>query len=529
MPETSLFDLVLGAILVNNVIFARFLGICPYLGVSRSSGTALGMGLAVTFVMVLAAAITWPVQHLLLEPLELGYLQTIAFILVIASLVQLVEIVLKKLARGLYRALGIYLPLITTNCAILGVAILCIQKELSYLEALVFAVSSALGFTIAIVIFAGLREALSLRQVPARLAGVPIGLITAGILAMAFMGFAGLSGCAPSGAPSRLTAEFYAMGGIPVHVTAEGAEQEALEAAVAGYRAEVQRLEAELSVHRAGSALSRAARARGEPVAISPLAAELIEQALDLSAETDGAFDPTIGPLVQLWKRSLETGQVPADEAIEAARQSIGCDRVCLVTGSDPPTLALEPGSELDLGGIAKGAFADLGLAWLREAGIRRGLVELGGDLAVFDDRDAPPSFQLGIRHPRRPGGLLGTLRVDAGAVVTSGDYERSRWVSGRRYGHIIDPCTGWPAGSLRRSEAREGAVCSATVFAADAARADALATALVVLGADRGLKLIERIAGAEAVIATFGADASSKVDVIRSSGIGDRFLPAPP
>ena len=198
MPENSIFSLVLGAILVNNVIFARFLGICPYLGVSRSQETAVGMGLAVTFVMTLATAITWPVQHLVLQRIEvgdgmnLGFLQTIAFILVIASLVQLVEIVLKKFSQKLYRALGIYLPLITTNCAILGVAILCIQQELDYLRSLVFAFSSALGFTLAIVIFAGIREALALRKVPERLAGVPIGLITAGILAMAFMGFAGL-------------------------------------------------------------------------------------------------------------------------------------------------------------------------------------------------------------------------------------------------------------------------------------------------------------------------------------------------
>ena len=198
MPETSVFGLIIGAILVNNVIFARFLGICPYLGVSKRIDTAVGMGMAVVFVMAMATAITWPIQTYVLSPgalgegIDLSYLQTIAFILVIASLVQLVEIVLKKLVPTLYQSLGIYLPLITTNCAILGIALLCIQNDLSYWKSLIFAVASAFGFVLAIVIFAGLRETLELRRIPKHLAGVPIALITAGILAMAFMGFAGL-------------------------------------------------------------------------------------------------------------------------------------------------------------------------------------------------------------------------------------------------------------------------------------------------------------------------------------------------
>jgi electron transport complex protein RnfA len=194
MSETSIFTLLLGAILVENVIFSRFLGICPYLGVSKRQDTAMGMGMAVVFVMTMATAITWPVHHLVLVPMGMDYLQTLSFILVIAALVQLVEIVMKKSVPALYKALGIYLPLITTNCAVLGVAILCIQKDLSYLQALVFAIASAIGFTIAIVVFAGLRETLVLRNVPKQLRGAPIGLITAGILAMAFMGFAGLGG-----------------------------------------------------------------------------------------------------------------------------------------------------------------------------------------------------------------------------------------------------------------------------------------------------------------------------------------------
>jgi electron transport complex protein RnfA len=186
--------LVLGAILVNNVVFAQFLGICPYLGVSKKLDTALGMGFAVTFVMTLAVAATWPIYHLVLVPLELEYLGTLSFILVIASLVQLVEIVLRKVAKTLFDALGIYLPLITTNCAILGVALLAIQKEYNYPIALLYAFGSAIGFILAIMIFAGIRERMDVMDVPKSLEGVPIALVIAGIVAMAFMGFAGLGG-----------------------------------------------------------------------------------------------------------------------------------------------------------------------------------------------------------------------------------------------------------------------------------------------------------------------------------------------
>ena len=194
MAELNLAMIILTAILINNVIFARFLGICPYLGVSKKLSTALGMGMAVIFVMTLATAITWPIQKLILDPLDMGYLQTISFILVIASLVQLVEIILKKTVPALYQALGIYLPLITTNCAVLGVAIININEKLSYLQSLVFTAASAVGFTLALVIFAGIRERLSIRKIPKDFAGVPIGLIVAGLLAMAFMGFSGLGG-----------------------------------------------------------------------------------------------------------------------------------------------------------------------------------------------------------------------------------------------------------------------------------------------------------------------------------------------
>ncbi len=186
------FFIIIGAIFVNNIILAQFLGICPFLGVSSKVGTSLGMGAAVTFVMTLASIAAYLLQYYVLVPLGIGFMQTIAFILVIASLVQMVEIILKKVSPPLYQALGVFLPLITTNCAVLGVAILLVQKEFNMMESVVFSISNAIGFTIAIVLFAGLREKLDLEDLPKAMKGVPVALVTAGILAMAFMGFSGL-------------------------------------------------------------------------------------------------------------------------------------------------------------------------------------------------------------------------------------------------------------------------------------------------------------------------------------------------
>jgi len=183
--------LIIASILVSNVIFSRFLGLCPYFGVSKSISTSLGMGMAVIFVMTLASGITYFIQKLL-DHFGIAFLQTIVFILVIASLVQLVEIVLKKISPALYQALGIYLPLITTNCAILGVAILNIQKSYHFVETLIFGFGSAVGFTVALVIFAGVRERLRLSDIPKGMKGPAISFVTAGIIAMAFMGFANL-------------------------------------------------------------------------------------------------------------------------------------------------------------------------------------------------------------------------------------------------------------------------------------------------------------------------------------------------
>ena len=188
----SLIVILLSSVLVNNYVLSRFLGICPFLGVSKKLDQATGMGVSVTAVMLLATAVTWPIQHLLLDRVGLGYMQTIIFILVIAALVQMVEIVLKKVSPSLYQALGIFLPLITTNCAVLGVAILMVQKEYGLLEGLVYSVSTALGFAVALVLFAGMRERLEFEEVPKAFQGVPIALITAALLAMAFMGFSGL-------------------------------------------------------------------------------------------------------------------------------------------------------------------------------------------------------------------------------------------------------------------------------------------------------------------------------------------------
>ena len=184
----------ISAIFVNNIVLSQFLGICPFLGVSKKVDTALGMTAAVAFVMVLATIVTYLVQIYVLDTFNLQYLQTIAFILIIASLVQMVEIILKKVSPALYQALGIFLPLITTNCAVLGVAILVIQKDFSLIESIVYALSTAIGFGVALTVFAGMREQLELTNVPKGMNGIAIVLVSAGLLSLAFMGFSGVDG-----------------------------------------------------------------------------------------------------------------------------------------------------------------------------------------------------------------------------------------------------------------------------------------------------------------------------------------------
>ena len=188
----SLLAISLGAILSNNFIFSQFLGICPFLGVSKKVDTAVGMGIAVTFVMGLASAITWLVNTFILVKFDLMYMQTVAFILVIAALVQFIEMFLQKSMPSLYTALGVYLPLITTNCAVLGVALLNIQNSYGFIESVVYGITGGLGFLLAIVLFASIREKLVFADYPKNWEGFPIALVTAGLMALAFMGFSGL-------------------------------------------------------------------------------------------------------------------------------------------------------------------------------------------------------------------------------------------------------------------------------------------------------------------------------------------------
>lgn len=188
----KLFSILITTVLVENFVLVKFLGCCPFLGVSKKTSTALAMGMAVTFVMALASAMTWLVNTYILVPFDLQYLQTIAFILVIAALVQIVEMAIMKLSPPLYASLGIYLPLITTNCAVLGVAILNVQKDYGFLESVVSGIAAALSFTLAIWLFAGVRERLENSNIPSFMKGMPIALVSAGLIAMAFLGFAGM-------------------------------------------------------------------------------------------------------------------------------------------------------------------------------------------------------------------------------------------------------------------------------------------------------------------------------------------------
>jgi electron transport complex protein RnfA len=189
----EIFALMLSAILIENFIFSRFMGCCPFLGVSEKPATAIGMGMAVVFVMTIASALTWAIYHLILVPFGLAYLQTIAFILAIAALVQFIELFLRRFIPALYGALGIYLPLITTNCAVLGAALINIQNGYSFFQSVIFGFSAGLGFTLAIVIFAGVRQKMTFCNPPKAFRGFPLMLVAAGLAAMAFSGFSGLS------------------------------------------------------------------------------------------------------------------------------------------------------------------------------------------------------------------------------------------------------------------------------------------------------------------------------------------------
>ncbi len=190
---TDYLFIILGTTLVNNVVLVKFLGLCPLMGASNKLASAFGMGLATTFVLTLAAVMSWLLEHFLLGPFDIGFLRILSFILVIAAVVQFTEMAVRKLSPPLYQVLGIFLPLITTNCAVLGIALLNVQQEHGFIESLVYGFSSALGFTLVMVLFAGLRERLALLQVPSVFAGTPIAFVTAGLLSLAFLGFAGLT------------------------------------------------------------------------------------------------------------------------------------------------------------------------------------------------------------------------------------------------------------------------------------------------------------------------------------------------
>ena len=189
---TDYLMILLGTALVNNVVLVRFLGLCPFMGVSTKLDTALGMGLATAFVLSLASAAGWLLEHYILTPLDIGFLRILSFILVVAAVVQFIEMVIRKFSPVLYRLLGIFLPLITTNCAVLGIALLNVQEQNTFLQSIAYGLGSALGFTLVMALFAGLRERLALANVPAAFSGAPIAFITAGLLSMAFMGFTGL-------------------------------------------------------------------------------------------------------------------------------------------------------------------------------------------------------------------------------------------------------------------------------------------------------------------------------------------------
>ena len=192
MSLGSIFGIIISSIFINNIIFAKFLGCCPFMGVSKKIDASLGMGMAVTFVITIASGVTWLVYRFILEPMGLAYLQTIAFILIIASLVQFVEMAIQKTSPSLYKALGVFFPLITTNCAVLGVAIINIQADYNFIETLVNGFSVAVGFSLALILLAGVRERIEYSAIPKAFQGIPIAFLTASLLAMAFMGFSGM-------------------------------------------------------------------------------------------------------------------------------------------------------------------------------------------------------------------------------------------------------------------------------------------------------------------------------------------------
>jgi thiamine biosynthesis lipoprotein len=309
----------------------------------------------------------------------------------------------------------------------------------------------------------------------------------------------------------RLSAEFFVMGGIPVHVTAWDVEERRFELAVAACRRRIQTIEASMSVYRANSLASRANR--GENVELDVDTAAVVRTALGVARRTGGAFDPTVGPLVELWKAAGQDQRPPTSDDVAAACDLVGWERV-LLSRDDPPRLSLVGGARIDLGGVAKGRAADAGLEVLQAHGVDRALVELGGDLALFDRSRVPRPFTIGIRHPLDGNRLLGRLQVARGGVVTSGSTERFVEIGGERYGHIFDPRDGYPARG----------VLGATVMAPTSAEADAVATALMVLGLEAGLDLVASDPDLEAILAIDDPSGPEGIRVEMSPGAAGLF-----
>ncbi len=433
----KLIALAINASLISNIILTKFLGICPFMGVSKRQSTAVGMGLAVTFVLTLAVVVTWALEQYALRPMGLEYLRTIVFILVIASLVQFVEIFLKKSAPALYQALGIYLPLITTNCAILGSAIIVVQNEYTFWEGVTFAFFTALGFTLVIVAFSAIREALEMQPVPRVFKGVPIAFITAGIMSLAFMGFSGLdksiekvayametrstrkvvsvekqeeiskvalkekaieeeSESSAKGSTENLKENvkerMYMIsplkGGLvkitllsvenfPVSVTLKFSQkpsEKELDRIAAEFNRALLSLSDVFNNYDPNSEVTKLSRAPvGKEIEVSMELYKALSIAKELWRESEGLFDVTVEPLARAWKSEKK----PSEEDISKLRSLVGYEKVKLLKGNK---VLKEAEREFELGGL-KGIFADYLLAAADEIGASAVVIDAGGDL----------------------------------------------------------------------------------------------------------------------------------------------------
>ncbi len=542
----KLLAIAINVSLISNIILAKFLGICPFMGVSKRQSTAFGMGMAVTFVLTLAVIITWLIYQFLLVPLKIEFLQTIAFILVIASLVQLVEIVLKKVSPDLYQALGIYLPLITTNCSILGTALLVVREKLGFWESVVYAIFTALGFTLVIVTFSAIREKLELRALPEVFRGVPIAFITAGIMALGFMGFAGLDKAIEKASASEpetagiqavetklvsadntpvahtsrkcqtlrdivrelnqkfsrdLTADldndtvtlyYKTIPNFPITVKLYGLGDSDvnLERIATGIRDELSELRLVFDDYEPDSQVNQLSGLKvGEEMSLSEPLYEVLHISMEVWKQSGGKFDPTVKPLVKLWRDFASENELPPEEDIKLTLAQVGLGD-SFQFKDDMRVVKLKP-AELDFGGIAKGYIADVIVSYLKSQGLGCALIDLGGDEAMYDI-SAEKEFKIGVADPENPDNIVAIIQLSAGdalGIATSGSYYRGYTVKGKRYSHIIDPHTGYPVDTDLLSAT---AIVSGIQYAG--AYADAYATVLYMLGRDDAVKFIEKL-----------------------------------